>query len=419
MVSALSPTRQALAVWPLFFALGLLMLGNGLQSSLIGLRADIEGFATATIGLVMAGYYAGFLFGSTLTPRIVSQVGHIRVYAGLASLASTATLAHIVIVSPPAWFLFRLVTGGCLAGLYVVAESWLNQAASGGTRGRVLAIYMVVVSGGLAGGQLLLATADPSGFVLFIVASLLVSLAVVPIALVALPEPTIPAPGAVPYRRILRAAPIGFTGAFITGASNGAVLALGAVWGANSRLSVGRIAILLTVAMLGGIVFQMPLGAISDRVSRRRVIFVSTSLAAAAAGWLTGLEPTSTLIPLAMFLLGGFSFPMYSLSATHVNDLVGPDLAVGASSAILLINGAGAVIGPIAASVVMSGTGPNGLWWTVATFHAALSAYALYRLVRVRSIPAPLKGRYVPYPMRSGGLIWATETERTDTEDPG
>jgi MFS family permease len=398
-----------LNVWPLFLALAILMLGNGLQSSLIGLRGTLEGFSTASLGLVTAGYYVGFLAGSTVAPRMVSEVGHVRVYAGLASLASTATLAHLLVVQPAAWFGLRALTGMCLAGLYVVAESWLNGSSSPTTRGRILAAYMVVVTGGMAAGQLLLATADPGGFTLFVVSSLLVSLAVVPIALVRFPAPAIERVGAVPYRRILAAAPIGLVGAVVTGAANGALMGMGAVWGANSGLSVPRIALLLTLAMTGGVIVQFPLGALSDRFSRRRVIFVTTTVASMAALWLTRLEPGSNLLPLAVLVLGGFTFPMYSLSGSHVNDLVEPELAVGASSAILFANGAGSVVGPVAASIVMTAVGPAGLWWTIATVHGSLGLYAAYRLVKVRNIPAPFKGHWIPYPARSAGLNWVVE----------
>lgn len=402
----MSPTRQALRVWPLFLALGLLMLGNGLQASLIGLRGHLEGFSTSSLGVVMSGYYAGFLIGSVGTPYIVSHVGHVRVYAGLASFASAATLGHILLIHPGAWFGLRVVTGACLAGLYIVAESWLNGAAVPANRGRLLAIYMVVVTGGLASGQLLLTTADPGAFTLFVLASLLVSLAVVPISLVSFPAPAIEGLGPVPYREIMQAAPLGLIAALVTGAANGALLGMGAVWGAQSGLAVSRIAHLLTLSLLGGVIIQWPLGALSDRFSRRRVIFSVTTVAALLATWLATLEPSSGILLLGMFLLGGFTFPMYSLSGSHVNDLIPTDLVVGASSAILLANGVGSVLGPILASSVMTAVGPSGLWVTIAAIHGALALYAAYRLIANWQIPAPLKGHYLPYPARSGGLRW-------------
>lgn len=403
-MATLSPTRQALTVWPLFLAIGLLMLGNGLQGSLIGLRGDLEGFATATVGVVMSGYYLGFLAGSVATPRMVAHVGHVRVYAGLASLASTATLGHVLLIDPAAWFVFRLVTGTCLAGLYIVAESWLNGASTHRTRGRILAIYMVVVTTGLACGQLLLTADDPGGFSLFVVASFLVSLAVVPVALVSFPEPAIPGFDRIPYRFILHTAPIGLVGALVTGAANGAVLGMGAVWGARAGLGVDRIAVLLTLSLIGGVALQWPLGVISDRFSRRRVIFTATTVAATLALWMATLEPTSALAAFAVFALGGFSFPMYSLSASHVNDFVEPDMVVGAGSAIMLTNGIGAILGPVTAGVAMNWLGAQGLWFTIAVVHGALGVYAAWRLLRRWDIPVALKRPYVPYPARSGGL---------------
>lgn len=405
-----SPTRQALSVWPLFVAVALLMLGNGLQGSLLGLRATLEGFSTASIGVIMSGYYGGFLVGSVGVPKLVGRVGHVRVYAGLASLASAATLAHLIVTEPVAWFLFRAVTGTCLAGLYIVAESWLNGASRDATRGRILAIYMVVVTGGLAVGQMLLTVGDPGGFLLFLLSSILVSMAVVPVALVRFPAPEIPAADPIPYRLIMRTAPIGLIGALITGAANGAVLGMGAVWGAAEGLSVDRIAVFLTLALVGGVALQWPLGAISDRFSRRRVIFTATVAAAVAAVGLATVEATAGTALWVMFLLGGFSFPMYSLSGSHVNDLLGPEHAIGASSAIMLANGIGAVTGPFGASVVMTAAGPSGLWLFVAVVHGILGVYAAWRLIRRWNIPAPGKGHFVPYPARSGGLRYWNRT---------
>lgn len=410
-----SPTRQALAVWPLFLAIGLLMLGNGLQSSLIGFRADLEGFATVTVGVVMTGYFAGFLVGSLTTPLFVSRVGHIRVYAGLASLASVATLAHLLVVHPAAWLFFRTITGACLAGLYIVAESWLNGSTTPQTRGRLLSIYMVIVTAGLAGGQLLLASADPAGFVLFVLASLLVSLAVVPIALVSYRAPEVPGLGPIPYRYIRRTAPIGLIGALVTGASSGALLGMGAVWGSAAGLPVPRIATMLTLALVGAVTIQLPLGALSDRYSRRRIIFITTTVATVLAIWMGVIDARSPVALVAIFLLGGSSFPMYSLSGSHVNDLVGPELAMGASSAIMLANGAGAVLGPVGASLVMAAVGPEGLWLYIGSVHGALALYAAWRLAKKWNIPAPFKRPYVPYPARSGGLrAWTTEHHQDD-----
>ena len=168
-------THTVLGAWGLLSAVMLVMLGNGVLNPLLGVRAELEGFSTTTTGFVLAFYYAGFLVGASVAPRLVVLVGHIRVYAALASLASTATLVYILTASPVVWSGARLVTGFSMSGLFIVAESWLNDATTNRTRGRLLAAYMVVLMGGMALGQMLLTLADPSGIVLFILASILVS----------------------------------------------------------------------------------------------------------------------------------------------------------------------------------------------------------------------------------------------------
>ena len=169
--------------WALFLGVALMMLGNGLQGSLLGIRASLEGFPTTVTGILMSGYFVGFLIGSVLAPKLVARVGHVRVYAALASLASTAILVHVLWINPASWTVIRLVTGFCYAGLYVVVESWLNDQASNETRGQLLSAYMVVMLGGAAGGQGLLNLADPSGTKLFILVSILISLSLIPLLL--------------------------------------------------------------------------------------------------------------------------------------------------------------------------------------------------------------------------------------------
>ena len=219
------------SAWALFLGMGLLMLGNGLQASLLGIRAGAEGFGTGATGLVMTCYYLGFLAGSILTPKVVKNVGHVRVFSALASLASVAALVHSVFLDPFTWGAMRFVTGFAYAGLYVVAESWLNDRATNETRGSLLSVYMVVLFGGLAGGQLLLNVADPGGFLLFVLASVLVSLALVPISLTAGPAPEFDAPTPVGLLELYRVSPLGVAGAMGTGLAHGVLFGMGAVYG--------------------------------------------------------------------------------------------------------------------------------------------------------------------------------------------
>ncbi len=397
-----STTQAVFHAWPLFLAMALIMLGNGLQGTLIGVRATLEGFAPAVTGLVMSGYFVGFLLGSTLAPRLMWQVGHVRVYAGLASLASTATLAHLIVINPFAWGLFRIVTGFCLAGLYIVAESWLNGASTNTNRGKLLSIYMLTFSLAMAGSQGLLRFDDPGGFKLFILASVLVSLAVVPISLTPTRAPAFEEPTGVPIRELFRAAPLGMTAAAVTGMSNGALLSGGPVYGLEAGMSATRVGLFIGITLIGQLIFQWPVGALSDRISRRRVIGGVTTLAAIAAVVAIETDPLGTPFLLIALVFGGMTYPMYSLSISHVHDVVPEDKLVAASAAMIMVNGLGAISGPIVATSTLSLLGPPGFWTALALVHGGLAFFAGYRLLRIRDVKIiGKKGHFSPISSRA------------------
>ena len=250
MMAAVSST------WALLLGMALLMIGNGLQGTLLGVRASLEGFATSTTGILMSGYYVGFLAGSALAPRLVARVGHVRVFGALASLASVAILVHALFVGPATWLAMRLMSGFAYAGLYVVAESWLNEEATNATRGRLLSVYMVVSLGGVALGQALLNLADPSTPDLFVLVSVLVSLGLVPMLLSASRMPAFEAPSAVGVRQLYDATPTGVLGMFITMIAQGAFFGMGAVYASEVGLSVGEISLFMGLALLGGVLLQ-------------------------------------------------------------------------------------------------------------------------------------------------------------------
>ena len=396
-----STTQAVFHAWPLFFAMALIMLGNGLQGTLIGVRATLEGFPPAVTGFVMSGYFVGFLFGSTLAPKLMWQVGHVRVYAGLASLASTATLAHLIVINPFAWGIFRIVTGFCLAGLYIVAESWLNGASTNQNRGKLLSVYMLTFSLAMASSQGLLRFGDPEGFKLFILASVLVSLAVVPISLTPTRAPAFEEPTGVPIRELFRAAPLGMTAAAVTGLSNGALLSGGPVYGLEAGMTPARVGLFLGTTLIGQLILQWPLGALSDRVSRRRVILGATTIAAIAAAVAIDIDPQGAPFLLVALIFGGMTYPMYSLSISHVNDVVPADKLVAASAAMIMVNGLGAISGPIVATASLSVFGPAGFWIALALVHGGLGFFASYRVIHKRSIEITTKGRFIPIPSRA------------------
>lgn len=389
--------RTAIArSWALLFGITLLMLGNGLQGSLLSLRATIEGFPTTVTGLLMSGYYMGFLVGSTATPRILQRVGHIRVFAALASVLSTAVLLHAVFVTPMSWAAMRLISGFCIAGLYVVSESWLNDCATAETRGQILSVYMVLLMGGMAAGQLLLNLADPRGFELFILISVLVSLALVPILLTVAPAPRFDAPAKLGLAELYRISPLGVFGCLATGLSNGAVAGMGAVYASALGLSVGGVSAFMGSVFLGAVVLQWPIGRLSDRFDRRRVITLTTLLAAAAAFALAVLPglPAGAMLALAG-LFGGLSFPLYALCVAHANDYLEPEQMVAASAGLVLAGGLGALAGPAAVSAVMSAIGPAGFFWCLAAVHLGIGVFAIWRMIQRAPLPLDEQGAFV------------------------
>lgn len=387
------------ANWALLVGILLLMLGHGLQGTLLGVRAAIEDFPTTLTGFIMSAYYLGFLGGSAIVPNLIARVGHVRVFAALGSVSSTTVLLHAVFVDPFTWFAIRFLTGVALCGLFITAESWLNSKASNDQRGQVLSAYMVIQLGGLAAGQLLLNLSDPGGYNLFIAVSLLLSVAIVPMLLTAVPAPAISTSRRVGLRRLYQASPLGAVAIFSVGIAHGGLYGLGAVFGREAGLSVAEISLFMALTVLGGMVFQWPIGWLSDRFDRRLVITVVTGLASVVA-LVAALVPGSLpggLFAL-FFLLAGLSLPMYSLCVAHANDYLSPEDMVGASGALLLANGSGAVLGPIGAAAAMDLLGAPGYPLFLAALHAMIGAFALWRMTVRSAVPLDEQGPTIALP---------------------
>jgi len=372
------------------------MLGNGLQGSLVGVNTQNLGFSSIITALVMASYFAGFLGGSFAVPRLVLRVGHVRVFAALASAASIAALVYSISGDPITWSLMRLVTGACFAGLYVVAESWIHSRATNATRGRLMAVYMVIVLGAAGVGQLLLNVSDPAGFELFVLSSVLISLAVVPVSLARSPAPDFEVESRSGLGDLIRRSPLGVVAGVLTGASNAAILGMGAVYGVVAGMTTLQITIFMAASLAGGVALQWPLGLLSDRLGRGAVVLGVAFAASVTATVAAGSVPGSTVMYGLAFLYGGFAFSMYSLAISHINDTTPPDEFVGAAAAFMFISGIGAVAGPLVVSVAFDIFGPEGFWWSLGAFFAPVAAFALYRII-VRSRVTGSRFALVPH----------------------
>jgi len=404
--------------WALLLGVSLIMLANGLQGTLLGVRATLEGFPTAATGLVMTSYFVGFLFGSVIVPRFVRNVGHIRVFAALASMASAAVLAHPVFVDASAWVVLRVVSGFCYAGLYVVVESWVNDAATNETRGQLLSVYMVVAGSSMGLGQLLLNTASPQSYVLFVLISVLVSLSLVPISLSVSRAPSFHAPSTVSIKELYRASPLGVFGAFGVGLAHGALFGMGPVFARQIGLALNEISIFMATALLGGLLAQWPIGWLSDTLDRRKVITGVTLVAAlTAAAIAIGHNGGNYRLFGLVCLFGGTTIPLYSLVLAHTNDFLSRPQIVAASSTMVLVAGVGLATGPMLVAWSMSVAGPYALFWWLALVHGAIGAFALYRMTVRDPVPLSEQRLYAPVSVR-GSPVGAAVASRAAQDPP-
>jgi MFS family permease len=387
-----SLTRSlALATWGLFVGLAFLLLAAGLFGTLLGVRSELIKLPTVVSSLISASYYGGFLVGSRVALSALSRVGHIRVFAALASLLSAAMLAIGLTESAPAWAWLRFVTGLCLAGQYVVAESWLNNLATNENRGRLLAIYAVVTSGAFGIGQLLLFAVDARVVTGFAIASIITSLAVAPVAL---SEDAV-APAMVERENVslpelAKTVPTGVFSCLLIGMAHGALTGMAAIYATRVGLSAGRIGLFVAAPNIGGMLLHWPVAAASDDIDRRAV-GLAASLGAIGAAVLLLLGPSSSPMALLLIaLLGGCSYPLYSIAAAYTNDWIEPEHVNAAASQLITLYGLGAVVGPFVAAGMMIFAGPKGFFWAAIGLHGMLAAFFVYRLKAWR---APLAKR--------------------------
>jgi MFS family permease len=390
------PLSAITATWPLLLGMGVLMLGAGLQGTLLGLRATLEGFPALLTGTIMSCYYVGYVLGTVIVLPLVRQIGHIRVFAALAAVASMAILVQGSFVIPLVWAAMRLVSGLCFAGIYVVAESWLNDRASRANRGRLLAVYMLVLYVGLGAAQFLLIVSNPLTPNPFMLVSVLISLAMVPIMVSAQQLPARSVPQEVSLPDLYRNSPLGVVGVTVSGLISATIFSMGPVYARLSGLATTKVATFMGVSILAAAVTQYPVGRLSDRMDRRTVIAAVCTLATLVAGSIVAFPamPHAVFLTLAA-LFSGLVLTLYSLSVSHVNDKLEPAQMVAASSALLLLNGTAAAIGPVLAGALMANFGPRAYFATLATLTGVLAVYDLWRKSRRKPVPPTQKGPFV------------------------
>ncbi|MDB9743522.1 MFS transporter [Pelagibacteraceae bacterium] len=389
--------------WALFIGYGVIMVSHGFQGNLLGIRAILENFNFIATGTMMSGYFVGYFVGANMIPNLVSKVGHIRVFAAFASMASLSSLVHALFVDPIVWTLARFLTGFSMIGILIIVESWLNDRATNKTRGKVLSLYMFFTFFAFTIGNLLLNISSPNSYEPFILISLLFSVALIPILLTKRKPPTFKKTSSIRIKELLKISPFGSFSMFCTGFIFAAMFAMLSVYAVTMNLTVFEISILLVGTTLAGAIFQWPIGYLSDKYDRR-VIVIGCCIASFIFGVLSIMSSgiyfeslvaeemvrfnyfssdgnmNKTNLFIFIILLSGMTLPMFALNLALVNDYIPKEKFVAAGAGLNIIFGLGAMAGPIICSVLMSLLGPNGFFIHLFIFLLAIIFFGIYRV---------------------------------------
>ena len=337
-------------IWPLFLGIFFIGLGNGLQGTLSSWRADFEGFSVLTTGLIMSGFFIGALVSSMLSPKLIKKTGQIRTYAAYASIASTAILIQILFIEPPVWFVARFLSGFCIVGIMIIVEGWLNSISSNENRGQIFSFHMIIVWGGLALGQGLFAVDDPSGVSLFLLASILLSVSLIPILLTEIKAPETDVQESLGLRALWKASPSGVATIGLSGLASAGFFGVGTIYAVKAGLSVSETALFMTLFIGFGAASQWPLGWLSDKIDRRKVILLCCASVISICIVLALFEFTSTIFLILSALVGAYTLPLYSLGVAQANDRLEPKQMISASGTIVLVFSVFAALGPLTMS---------------------------------------------------------------------
>ncbi len=402
-----------MAVWPLLSGIALLTASNGLQGTLLGLRANAEGFPVEMIGVIMAVYYGGYLFACRYVPPLISSVGHIRVFAALASIASGGVLLYTLFPNPYLWMILRLSTGFCFCGLFIIAESWLNQISSRKQRGTIFSAYIAIVNGGLFCGQFLINLAPVTSAYLFILVSVMISFALAPITLTNKPAPRYKKPEVVRFLDMLKKYPLPMAGVFASGICSSSIIGLGPVYANMQGMDTGSISFFMAIFILGNALLPLLMGALSDRMDRIHVIHIIAFIGMTTAAVIAAYgDPYHVII----FILGGMTASLYSASITYLNDQIKKSQIVSASRALIMFNGIGAMIGPIITGYFLSHFQSEVFFLVICFYMLVFMSFAIYRNIVGRHINN--KRSFVQVPAFSAPSIMRLNADPPQNQTP-
>ncbi len=386
------------AVWALLLGMTLIMIGNGMQATLMGVRGALEGFGTLQLSVITSAYFLGFLIGSRVAPDMIRRVGHVRVFAALGSFISAGLVAFPVFTDPYSWTVIRVILGFCLSGVYVTAESWLNNAATNQTRGTMLSAYMIAQTTGIIIAQGLMNVGEAAGYLLFVIPSILVSLSFAPILLSITPTPAFETNKPMSIRELYHSSPLASVGILLMGGVFAAQFGMASVYGAAAGLNAAQISGFVAAIFMGAVTLQLPIGWLSDRMDRRILILGVSAMGALSTGVGIFLGVDFKTLLVLGFVMGGAASPLYSLLIAYTNDFLEVEDMAAASGALVFVYGLGAIVGPMATGQLMDMIGPHGFWVFLSALFTMTSLYAAWRMTRRAGVPVDETGAYLNVP---------------------
>ena len=392
--------------WALFLGMGLIMMAHGFQGSLLGVRAVAEKFSLISTGFMMSGYFIGYFLGARTVPNIISGVGHIRVFAAFASVASLTVLVHSVFINPFTWFILRVGTGFSMVCIYTIAESWLNDRSSNKNRGKVLSIYMIILYSSMGLGMFLLNFSKPENFEPFVLISIIMSAALIPILLTKRKPPNFKKIKSMSLKELYDCSPLGMVGAVFYGTTQSALFTLLAVYATSMNFSIFEISLVTFLLAISGAISQYPIGHLSDKYDRRLVIIYSTfgaslfamfAILSSSTMHLPGSLGSKFWFYIFLTLFAFCSLPMFSLILAHTNDFIIKEKFVAAGAGLQFAFGLGAISGPFLCSLFMNFVGPNGFFIFLLFFHSLIGIFGIYRM-KIRPTKENPDSQFVPVP---------------------
>ncbi|SFR46945.1 Fucose permease [Marinobacter daqiaonensis] len=410
--------RTAISLSSLILSIILLITGNAFLMTLLGLRLSLEEFSESTIGWILVFYSVGFVFGTLYAGRIIERVGHIRAFAVFAAILAAATLIYPMAVEAGLWAGLRALGGFVMAGLMIVMESWFSSKADNRNRATLFALYQIVFFLSTAGGQVLIRVADPSGFIPFSLAAILVALAVTPLSMTRRESPVIVKGQRMSLPTLYRVSPTGALGAVIAGLLISAFYAMGPVYANRIGLDLNQLSNFMASAIVAAMLLAFPVGWLCDSFDRYRILVVTT-VVAAVCSLVVAFAGSYSLVVLILFtgLYMGLSAALYPIAVAITNDLMDSSEITAASTALLLSYGVGSCAGPIISALFMDLLGPGGLFVSNAFFLGLMALFMVFGPGRVRPAVQHQEHYYPTTPEAGLGLA-ELDPRNTEFEEP-